>query len=195
MTITHYTELAESKGLVLTRGDIINDAVVSLSEVRVAPCPQGPERGSRSRPDRQKITAGAHGPPATGAAPSHPCCGRRSIIGPLCYAALFCRRRGRCCSSRGPSTQVRAGGQSRTQSPSPRSCPLRCMRLPPSCILWYLLVSSLLHALIPASPAKPCAHARLHALPNCACKRPPRTTRHCTPPLTRPRGAPAGLPV
>ncbi|KIZ05677.1 ATP synthase F1 complex assembly factor 1 [Monoraphidium neglectum] len=34
MTITHYTELAESKGLVLTRGDIINDAVVSLSEAR-----------------------------------------------------------------------------------------------------------------------------------------------------------------
>ncbi|KAI8477000.1 MAG: ATP11 protein-domain-containing protein [Monoraphidium minutum] len=34
MTITHYTELLDTKGLVLTRGDVINDAVVTLPEAR-----------------------------------------------------------------------------------------------------------------------------------------------------------------
>lgn len=34
VAITHYTELAASKGVVLSRADIINDKVVSQAEVR-----------------------------------------------------------------------------------------------------------------------------------------------------------------
>lgn len=33
-TITHYTELADSHGLVLTRGDVINSNVLNVAEVR-----------------------------------------------------------------------------------------------------------------------------------------------------------------
>lgn len=44
LTLTHYTELLDSVGVVLVRGDIVNDKLVSQPEVRAM---QGPDTHER----------------------------------------------------------------------------------------------------------------------------------------------------